>query len=94
MSSVPLLMVLMGRLPLAFAIAEPEADVGIAERCWESGGERMEDEVWFAGVWVRAALSRSEEEGEEIIWLSPSLSADMLAGRKVIGGLEPGDRKG
>ena len=80
MSSVPLLMVLMGRLPLAFAIAWPEADVGIAERCCESGGERMEDdEVWFAGVWWRLALSRSEEEGEEIIWLSPSLSADMLA---------------
>ena len=53
----------------------------------------MEDEVWFAGVWVRPVPSRSEEEGEEIIWLSPSLSADMLAGRVVIGGLEPGDVK-
>ena len=74
-------MVLRGRLPLALAIAAPVAAVGMAERCWESGGERMDCcWIWFAGVCVRLAASRSESEGEETIWLSPSWSADILGG--------------
>ena len=73
----------MGLLPLAFAIAEPEADVGIADRvlCCESDG-----------VVVCALLSRSEDDGEDIIWLSPSWSADIVDGGKTGGVLLIGSK--
>lgn len=63
-------MVFMGRLPFAFAPGAAE------RRLCSSGGERRvelaRDWDWLVGVWV------SESEGEESIWLSPSLSADIL----------------
>lgn len=61
----------MGRLPFAFAPGAAE------RRLCSSGGERRvefaRDWDWLVGVCV------SESEGEESIWLSPSLSADMVA---------------
>lgn len=48
------------------------------DRVPEEGGERVagsEFEVLFGAV---VGLETSESEGEESIWLSPSLSADML----------------
>ena len=71
-------MVLIGRLPLAFADPEPEVESGIAERCCESGGLSTVD--CARGVWV------SESEGEERSWASSSLVVDILL---LIGGVVP-----